>query len=214
MKRYTTILFDFDGTVMDTNNVILQSWQHTFRTVYGEERPEEDIIRTFGEPLEITMKKMVPDRPLEEAIEIYRSYHKDNFGKLISVFPGMKELIAELSRQGYKLGLVTSRLKGTTYQGLEAYDLRQYFDCVITADDCTKHKPDPQPVLKALEKLGVKPDEAMMLGDSLFDIRCAHNAGVTSVLVGWAIAADEKDLVGDGKPDHRIDKAEDLLELL
>ena len=123
MQKIDTVIFDFDGTVMDTNNVILNSWQHTFRTLENREEKPETIIKTFGEPLELTMKNFFPDVPVEESIAIYRSYHYDNFGKLISVFPGMKELIRELKDENYKLGLVTSRLRKTTMQGLEAYGL-------------------------------------------------------------------------------------------
>lgn len=214
MGKYTTVLFDFDGTVMDTNNVIIQSWQHTFRTIEGREHSVDEIVRTFGEPLEITMTRIFPERSTEETIEIYRSYHRDHFEKLISVFPGMKELLAELSRRKFRMGLVTSRLTHTTFQGLRAFGLEPYFDCVVTADDCTRHKPDPQPVQKALEKLGSKPAEAVMLGDSLFDIRCAHNAGADAVLVGWALAVGEEELTGLDRPEYRIERAEDLLGIL
>ena len=160
MQKIDTVIFDFDGTVMDTNNVILNSWQHTFRTLENREEKPETIIKTFGEPLELTMKNFFPDVPVEESIAIYRSYHYDNFGKLISVFPGMKELIRELKDKNYKLGLVTSRLRKTTMQGLEAYDLLPYFEVIVTADDTTKHKPDPEPLNIALEKLGAAPEHS------------------------------------------------------
>lgn len=214
MGKYTTVLFDFDGTVMDTNNVIIQSWQHTFRRIEGREHSVDEIVRTFGEPLEITMARMFPEHSTEETIEIYRSYHRDHFEKLISVFPGMKELLDELSRRKFRMGLVTSRLTHTTFQGLRAFDLEPYFDCIVTADDCTRHKPDPQPVQKALEKLGSKPTEAVMLGDSLFDIRCAHNAGADAILVGWALAVGQEELTGIDRPEYRIERAEDLLGIL
>ena len=100
MNKIDTVLFDFDGTVMDTNNVILMSWQHTFRTLRGREEDREVIVKTFGEPLELTMKKFFPEVPAEEALEVYRSFHRDNFGELINLFPGMRELLAEVKRRG------------------------------------------------------------------------------------------------------------------
>lgn len=214
MNHIDTILFDFDGTVMDTNHVIINSWQHTFRTLEDREEEVTNIVKTFGEPLEVTMKNLFPQVPVEEAVRIYRSYHYDNFGELITVFPGMKELVQELKKQGYRLGLVTSRLKKTTMQGLEKYDLDKYFDVIITADDTDKHKPDPEPVRLALEKLGSVPEKSLMLGDTMFDILCARNAGVTSVLVGWGIAVTEEEKRGTSGPDYIIEKAEDLLKLL
>lgn len=214
MSKTDTILFDFDGTVMDTNNVIINSWQHTFRTLENREEEIDKIVKTFGEPLEITMQNLFPHVPAEEAIRIYRSYHYDNFGELISVFPGMKELLQELKERGYKLGLVTSRLKQTTLQGLEKYELQQYFDVIVTAEDTKKHKPDPEPVQIALKKLGSVPEKSLMVGDTMFDILCARNAGVASVLAGWGIALTEAEKNGPDGPDHIIEKAEDLLALL
>jgi pyrophosphatase PpaX len=209
-----TILFDFDGTVMNTNQVIINSWQHTFRTLTGAERPVEDIIATFGEILHDTVARFFPDVPVEEAVEVYRSYHRDNFGPMISVFPGVRELLEALKARGYTLAIVTSRLPATTAEGLEKYGLSGHFDLVVTCADCKKFKPDPEPALIALEKLGKKPEEAIMVGDTLNDILCARRAGVRSVLVGWAVAVPEGRLSGTDAPDYRIEKAGDLLDIL
>jgi pyrophosphatase PpaX len=213
-KGINTVLFDFDGTVMDTNRVIINSWQHTFRTLTGEERPEAEIVATFGEILHDTVARFFPNVPVEEAVEVYRSYHRANFGPMISVFPGMKELIEELKSRGYTLAIVTSRLPATTAEGLEKYGLAGYFDLVVTCDDCKRFKPDPEPVLIALEKLGKKPEEALMVGDTRNDIQCARRAGVKPVLVGWAVAVPEAERVGVDAPDYLIEKAEDLLDIL
>lgn len=214
MNKIDTVLFDFDGTVMNTNDVIINSWQHTFRTLENREEDEAKIIATFGEPLQVTMEKLFPDVPVEKAIQIYRSYHYDNFGELISLFPGMKELIAELKKRGYKIGMVTSRLRKTTEQGMRRYGIMEYFDTVVTADDTDKHKPDPEPIHIALKKLGSVPERSVMLGDTMFDILCAKNAGVKSVLVSWAMAVTEEEKTGPNRPDHIIDQAEDLLKLI
>lgn len=214
MAKINTVLFDFDGTIMDTNNLILESWQHTFRTVEGKERAAEDILETFGEPLNITMGKLLPQVAVEEGVKIYRSYHHDRFTELIEVFPGIPELLAELKHRGYKTGVVTSRLRNTTELGLKTYDMEQYFDTVVTCDDTDKHKPDPEPVNIALERLGAKPEETIMVGDSMFDILCAKNAGVTSAMVGWALAISDGDKTGENQPDYILEKAEDLLAIL
>lgn len=214
MAKINTVLFDFDGTVMDTSDVIIKSWQHTFKTVEGKERPVEQIIRTFGEPLLFTMERVLPQIPAEDGLEIYRSYHRYNFSELISVYPGIVEMLKEVKKAGLKTAVVTSRLKGTTYEGLEKHGLKGYFDCIITADECTKHKPDPEPILVALEKLNASPEEALMVGDTMFDILCAKNAGVKSVLVGWAMAVTEEEKTGADKPDYIIEEAMDLMKIL
>ena len=88
MKKNTidTVLFDFDGTVMNTNNVILMSWQHTFKTLENRQEDREKLIQTFGEPLEETMKRFFPDVPTDEAIDIYRSFHRDKFRRVNKSF--------------------------------------------------------------------------------------------------------------------------------
>ncbi|MDR2354856.1 MAG: HAD-IA family hydrolase [Clostridiales Family XIII bacterium] len=212
--RIDTVLFDFDGTVMDTNRVIINSWQHTFRTLTGAERPVADIVATFGEILHDTAARFFPHVPVEESVEIYRSYHRNNFGPMISVFPGVRELLAALKERAYTLAIVTSRLPATTMEGLEKYGLTAYFDLVVTCEDCTRFKPDPEPVRIALAKLGKKPEEALMVGDTRNDILCARDAGVKSVLVGWTAAVPEGERTGPDAPDYCIEKAGDLLDIL
>ncbi len=214
MNRINTILFDFDGTIMNTNELILGSWQHTFKTIRGEEGDPEVIHRTFGETLAKSMNDFFPEFPVEEAVEIYRNYQTGKFADAISPFPGMIELIKELNRQKYKTAVVTSRLKPTTMEGLEKYELDKLFNVIVTMEDCTKHKPDPEPALIALEKLDSKPEEALMIGDSKFDIGCANNAGVTSVLVDWAVAIYDKQKEGIFKPNYTIGNAKDILRIL
>ncbi|QIB70501.1 HAD-IA family hydrolase [Aminipila butyrica] len=213
-KQINTILFDFDGTVMNTNDLILGSWQHTFKAITGQEADPQVIHRTFGETLAKSMVDFFPDFPLEDAIDIYRNYQTGRFADAISPFPGMLELIKDLHQKGYKTAVVTSRLKPTTMEGLQKYGLDQILDAIVTVEDCTRHKPDPEPAQIALKKLSAKPEEALMVGDSKFDIGCANNAGVTSVLVDWAVAIYDKEQEGIFKPDYVIQKAEDVLEIL
>ncbi len=209
-----TVLFDFDGTLMDTTDVIVGSWQHTFVTLTGKEGDLKKIYRTFGEILRDSMVKMFPDNDPDEAVEIYRSYHRDNFGERIKVFPGMRGLLAKLKSQGIRTALVTSRAYVTALEGLESYELLDYFDVLVTCDDTDRHKPDPEPVNIALDKLGSKRENALMIGDSMYDIMCARNAGVRSVLVGWQLAVTPEEINGENGPDYTVETAEEILELI
>jgi len=210
MRKITTVLFDYDGTLMDTNEIIIESWQHTFRTLTGKEGDVKAILKTFGEPLRDTMQKFFPQHDTEEAVEIYRSYQVTFYKKLIQMFPGTRELIETLKERGYKLGIVTSRLRPTTMDGLDKYGLTDCFDYIVTADDTDKHKPDPEPVLIALRKLHSQPEEAIMVGDTMFDIGCGKNAGAHTVMVNWAMAPASEEYL----PDYRIDRPEELLDVI
>jgi len=214
MKKISTILFDFDGTLMDTNDIIIESWQYMFKAVEGKERPIEDIIKTLGEPLTLTMKNTFPDMEIEDYASIYRGFQREKFEEAVKPFPGMSELLAELKEKGYKLGLVTSRLTRSTNHGLDKYELTKYFDVIVTADDTEKHKPDPEPVYIALEKLNSKAEESLMIGDTRFDILCARNAGVKSVLVDWSVALPKESRVGEHAPDYVIETAKGLFDIL
>ena len=216
MGKIKAVLFDYDGTLMDTNNIILESWQHTFRQIEGRERPEAEIYATFGEILHDTMKSFFPGRDTEECVRIYREYQEKCYKKLIEMFPGTKELVEELKKEGFLLALVTSRLPKSTAVGLEKYGLAELFDVVITCEDTDKHKPDPTPALLAIGRLGVSPDECLMVGDTVYDMQCGKRAGAQTVLVDWSFALSRerrKDLAGDARPDFIAGTAADILEL-
>ena len=163
------------------------------------------------------MRDFFPNVPLEEGLEIYRGYQRDNYLPNIHLFPGIRELLDELMQRQVKMALVTSRLRRTTNQALEAFDLGKYFEYVVTADDVTRHKPDPQSVEIALEKIGGKAEHAIQIGDTKHDIQCAHNAGVPAVVVSWsqALAKELRDgFPPEYTPDVIIDRPSQILDLL
>ncbi|MGI6205223.1 MAG: HAD family hydrolase [Anaerovoracaceae bacterium] len=215
-KTIRAVLFDFDGTIMDTNDLINKSWRYTFENITGEVPPDEVIYSTYGEILADTMKKFFGGTPEEvkKNIEIYRSYHKEHFDEEIHLFPHVKEMLSDLSKRGYKLALVTSRLANTTYRGLDDFGIKDVFDALVTANDTDIHKPEPEPAILALRKLGVSPGEAVMIGDTWLDMECARRAGVTPVLAGWSEAYKYSSEKTMGRPDYIVDKPEDFPDLL
>ena len=195
------VLIDFDGTLMDTDEVVLRSWEHTYRQLGREVPPAAEIRRTFGEPLRHSMEYVFPDVPVEESLAIYRAYNLARFLDYAKPYPGMVELIDRLRGRGILTALVTARLRNTTYMGLEHFDLVRRFDAILTEDDIPESKPGPGPVYETLRKLGVpfeespswaaygrvprQKDRVLMIGDSIYDIQCCDNAGIGSMLVGW-----------------------------
>lgn len=207
------VLFDFDGTIMDTNEVIINSWQHTFRNLTGKEADVNMLLGTFGEPLEISIDKMLPEFSRDDAMRIYREYQYCNFKGLISLFPGVVEVLIELKEKDIKTAIVTSRLRRTTMEGIEKFDLHDFFDTVVTMEDTKKHKPDAEPAFEALRRLDIEAERAIMVGDSKFDIMCARNAGVKSVLVDWSVAAQAESGI-ENKADFKIRSLKELLDFV
>ncbi|MBQ2867659.1 MAG: HAD-IA family hydrolase, partial [Firmicutes bacterium] len=177
-----------------------------------EELAVETILKDFGEALRDTMSKYFSGDQLEEAIEIHRVFQTDTYLEKIRMFPGTLELIHELKERGYRVAVVTSRRKPTTVMGLEKFELMDVLDCIVTADETEKHKPDPEPVLFALKSLNCQPEEAIMVGDTVMDMGCGRAAGVKTVLTTWAKAAQYQKM--DVSPDFRINAAEELWNVL
>jgi len=205
------ILFDLDGTLLDTNELIIQSFQHTYQRHLNKHVDKEEIIKNFGEILTITLDREIGEAG-NEAVKTYRSFQNGNFEKLITIHKGVKEGIIELHKQGYKLGIVTSRLNNSAMRGLEHFGLKDYFESIVGADNTDIHKPDPTPAFMGLKELGGIPEETLLVGDSPYDILCAKNAGITSVVVGWT--ALPMDMLLKHEPDYVVDSMEELVALV
>ena len=208
------ILFDFDGTLADTSGLVMDSWQHTFQTLTGNRADDRLIYRTFGERLADTMARFFPEHDVEVPLKIYRDYQISLGDKVWSLIDGMEELVEALQARGIKIGIVTSRLPGSTFHALEYFGMEDTFQAVVTCEDTHAHKPEPEPALIGLERLGALADETLFIGDTKYDIGCAHNAGIRAVLVTWTPCMDEEDKVGIFKPDFEIAHPLDLLEVI
>lgn len=208
-----TVIFDFDGTLVNTNDVIIEAWQHTYKFYLGNEMPVDHITKCFGEPLLITMAREFPEVAPEESAEVYRLHQREKADELVKLFPGIEDMLKSVKAAGYKVGVVTSRTKESTEFYMEKFGITDYFDSIVSCDDTDKHKPNPEPLLLGLRKLGAEAESTLMVGDSAFDIKCANNAGVKSVLVDWRITgADDK--LKDCKVDYMIENPVDLLDVL
>lgn len=214
MNKINTVFWDFDGTLVDTNDVILESWQVTYEHYYGHRMPVEHITRCFGEPLLVTMAREFPEVDPLESAEVYRSYQRDFAYTKVKEIPGVFELVDELRAMGYKQCIVTSRTTESALRYLELFGKLDSFDGMVTCDDTEAHKPDPAPILLALEKMNCSRDEVLMIGDGVFDVKCANNAGVKVVLVGWRITELNTDLVGGAVQDFEAETPADLKELI
>lgn len=219
VKKYKAVLFDYDGTIMDTNQLIVNSWRCLAETAMpGREFAIGDLTKHFGKPLEEAVELTAQEYGIigyttEELCEIYRNYQAIHQEQRC-IFPGVAEALAAIKAKGVKIGIVTSRTTDTTINGLESFGLLQYFDAIVASEDTDIHKPLPEPCLICCKKLGVEPADAVMVGDSRFDIACGNNAGADSAFVSWSFCTDPATLEGAEKPTYIINKAEELVDLV
>lgn len=208
----TTVLFDLDGTIVDTNELIVRSFLHTLE---GEtERPfvREDIIPHMGFALTEQLRFFTGKELVDELAVKYRTFNQSKHDELVTEFPNVREVLAELAQRGIRMGVVTNKIRKTTLMGLRLCGIESYMETIVTADDVKRGKPDPEAVLKALEQLGITPEEALMVGDSKYDIIAGRDAGVKTVGVSWSLKGEEH--LRSFDPDYIIHDMKDLLEIV
>jgi pyrophosphatase PpaX len=210
--RYPTVLFDFDGTLVDSGAIILSSFKHAARTVLARDVEEEQIAALVGgSNLHDQMRVLDPNR-VDELVHAYREHNRPLHDEL-EAFPGVEYLVETLAAEGRKLGIVTAKGRQTVDLAFRVLDLERHFDVVVTADMTNLHKPDPEPVRKALELLGSSSAEAAFVGDSPYDIESGKAAGVFAVGVSWGKIHPEQRLL-DAGADLIVHSPEELLGVL
>ncbi|HET7580449.1 MAG TPA: pyrophosphatase PpaX [Bacillales bacterium] len=209
--KINTVLFDLDGTLINTNELIIASFTHTLEHYFPGQYGREDIVGFIGEPLKESFEKIDPER-VGEMIEVYRKHNIENHDKLVCEYKGVFETVESLHRQGFKLGIVTTKMRRTVNMGLKLAKLDSFFDTVVTFDDVKKAKPDPEPINLALSLLGAEAEHTMMVGDSPFDIEAGKNAGTYTAGVSWTIKGT--DLLDSIGPDVMLESMPQLLDVL
>jgi pyrophosphatase PpaX len=213
LVRYGTVLFDLDGTLVDSGAMILASFQHATRIVLSREIPEHELLSAVGGPgLREQMEAIDPAR-VEELIEVY-SAHNAGLHDELQPCVGILDALAQLSAEGRRMAVVTAKRRTTLALAFEVLpELRRFFDVTVGAEDTARHKPNPDPLLLALERLGASADDAVYVGDSPFDIQAAKAAGVGSVAVTWGRIHSRERLERE-EPDAVVDTVEELLGAL
>ena len=183
------ILFDLDGTLLDSVAVILKSFREAFDEM-GLAFDECSVRKSVGIPLRVQGEVFAGERA-EEFIECYKAIYRGYHGLDNKLFPGTAEMLGAVRAKGCKTGVVTSKMIPSAKRTMEGAGIADSFDVVVTADDVTHPKPHPEPILKALELLGVGPEEAMYVGDALSDVDAAEKAGVQPIAVSWGARTRE-----------------------
>jgi pyrophosphatase PpaX len=205
--RFPVVLFDLDGTLIDSGPMILSSFRHATRTVLGREIPDHELVAaTGGSTLEVQMRTFDEER-VDELVAAYRAHNVPLHDEL-ECCVGIQDVLDALRAEGRRLGIVTAKRRRTVELAFARLGIQHYFDVVVTSDDTAAHKPDPEPILLALDRLGARPEEAAYVGDSPFDVVAARAAGVFAVAVGWGgiHVVEEADAI--------VTSAEELLDVL
>jgi pyrophosphatase PpaX len=211
--RFQIVLFDLDGTLIDSGPIILASMQHAVRTVLGREIPPAELALTIGGQGIVAQMNAIDAEHADALLEAYKE-HNDGLHETLEAFEELLAVLPRLKAEGRKLGIVTAKRQRTVGLALDRFPaLASALDLVVAHEDTERHKPDPDPVLLAVEKLGGAPGDAVYVGDSPFDIGAAKAAGVYSIAVGWGgIHPDERLLAEE--PDAFVRTPEELLRAL
>jgi len=210
LRSVNSLLFDLDGTLVDTIPLILHSFRETFRLLGLPPRDDRELLMQVGRPLAEQARDIDPGRA-GEIFDLYQRVYDDNYRHLVREYPGVREALSALRERGYRIAVVTSKRRCNASRDLELFGLAPYCETLVTAEDTENHKPHPEPVLKALEKLGISAREATFIGDSPFDVRSAHAAGLPAGVVGWGPFPG--DTLEKERPDYWVQRPESLLRI-
>lgn len=205
---FTTIVFDIDGTILDTEQVILKSLQMVLKEELQREYKLQDLRFVLGIPGKEALKQIgVPNM---DTVHSKWSKAMLDFSHEVSIFEKLEDVIKSLSTNELKLGIVTSKTRQELIDEFEPLKVSDYFEHMICACDTNKHKPHPDPLLACLKQLDVPNNEAIYIGDSIYDMQCAKSAGVKFALALWGAKRSE----GFEEADYILNNPKDILELV
>lgn len=210
-----TVLFDLDGTLIDSTRLILSSYRHTMREHRGEVPPDSAWLSGMGRPLLDQLRRFAADEDeARQMSETYMEHNRRVHDRLVRSFDGVDETLKGLRRRGFTLGIVTSKLRPSVREGMRACGIsEEWFGVVITASDVEVHKPDPTPVHRALDGLGeAEPRRTLFVGDSVHDLRAGRAAGVRTGAALWG--PSDREALAPGSPDHWMEEIRHIWRLL
>lgn len=212
-RRPWAVLFDLDGTLIDSIQLILESARHAFTGYDGRAPSDDEWLAGLGIPLVTCFRPFARDEAeLAALVAKYRVHQRAHHDRLTVAYPGVVETVRLLHERGHPMALVTSKNDELAARALRHVGLDAYIPVVITCDSCTRHKPEPEPVEVALAGLGYAPDEAVFVGDSIHDIQSGNAAGVATVAALWGPFPHET--LAAASPTAMLDRIEELPALL
>jgi pyrophosphatase PpaX len=204
------LLFDLDGTLIDTIDMILASARYATEAVLGEALSDDVLRHNIGVPLVVQMEEYAPGRSTE-LLKAYREHNARVHDDMIREFPGVDAALRALSAKGYRMGIVTSKSRPVAQKGLDHFGLGNLFEVLVGYEDTAIHKPEADPILEAASRFGVSVEECLYCGDSPHDMAAGISAGVVTAAALWGPFAER---VLEPEPDYALETLGDLVELL
>jgi len=183
MNQFKGIIFDIDGTLTSTNDLIFASFNFITKKYLGKTYSNEEIVKWFGPPEDVILRKFCGDNYEKARKEYYKFYSDNHF--MADIYPGMKEILDELKTDGVLLSIFTGKGREAATITLKKLDIYKYFDLIITGDEVKEHKPSPEGIMIFLESFNLNKNDVIMVGDSPSDIKAAHSAGIKVASVLW-----------------------------
>jgi len=204
------VLFDLDGTLIDTIELILSSMRHATAEVLGEALPDDVLLHNVGVPLRVQMGEFAPGRE-DELLCVYRAHNAIVHDQLVCEYPGTEEALQAVVARGYRLGIVTSKSVEVAQRGIDRFGLGEFFETLVGYEDTEIHKPEPAPLLLAAERMGVDIGRCCYVGDSPHDMNAGKAAGAVTVAALWG---PFRERVSETGPDFVIEHLSDLSAVL
>lgn len=211
--RYPVVLYDFDGTLADSTELIMRCWRHTMAHHLGEVPADEEWLSGFGTPLETQIARFArSDAECDAMLDTYRGHQMVHHDTLLRPFAGAAEALDALLAMGARLAIVTSKHRELTLRGMDRCGIVERFEVVVTPEDVRHAKPHPEPVLTALERLGARADDAVFIGDSPHDLVAGRAAGTATAAALWG-PFPRKALEREA-PDHLLETPMEVVALV
>jgi len=207
-RGYRAVLFDLDQTLLDSADLMVTAFVDTCRALLGRTLDREETLRSWSWPVRARFHELAPEHADELTVEYLRRYLAEH-DRRARLFPGVPSVLDALCARGYRLGIVTSKRRATTEAAVRAFGLDRWCGVIVVDEDVRRHKPDPEPVVLALHRLGIAPRDALMVGDSGEDISAGRGAGAATAAALWGAMRVEEVL--RAQPDHRLEQPEVLL---
>ena len=191
MQQFDAFIFDVDGTITSTNDLIFASFNYVAEKYLNKSFTSEEIISMFGPTEEVILKRWMPDN-YEDARKDYFDFYAKKHSQMADIFPGIKSAIQLIKSKGCPLSIYTGKGKASAEITLREIGIYDFFDMVVTGDDVAAHKPSPEGIQKFLAAFNLDPQKVLMIGDAEVDVIASQDAGVKSALVLWDNYALEK----------------------